>query len=112
MVAEEQIADPIRPSEFVALAHRIGLELPSELQNLSKPSITDHGVLGARERDSLLKMIIGMAVIGYRFDPKARSGATKDIADDLHLAGVPLDPDTIRKWLKEAAELLPPSETE
>ena len=29
-------------------------------------------------------------------------------ADDLARAGVPLDVDTVRKWLREAAELLPP----
>jgi hypothetical protein len=50
-----------------------------------------------------------MAVVGYVYDPKmSRSTATKEIADDLHTAGVPLDVDTVRKWLVAAAELLPP----
>lgn len=65
--------------------------------------------LGARERESLLKVVIGMAVGGYSYDPKAgRSDRPTEIAGDLERAGVPLDVDTVRKWLREAAELLPP----
>jgi hypothetical protein len=69
--------------------------------------------LTSRERNSLLSMVIGMAVGGYRFDPTAsRSTQTSEIASDLSMAGVPLDVDTVRKWLRESAELLPPKETE
>jgi hypothetical protein len=39
----------------------------------------------------------------------SRSNAPKEIADDLARAGVPLDVDTVRKWLVAAAELLPPN---
>lgn len=64
--------------------------------------------LHTKERESLLKMIIGMAVGGYRYTPQAkRNEATPDIVNDLNVNGVALDPDTVRKWLKEAAELLP-----
>jgi hypothetical protein len=66
--------------------------------------------LGARERESLLKLIIGMAVFGYGYVPTApRSQKPGEIAEDLARAGVALDVDTVRKWLKEAAELLPPN---
>jgi hypothetical protein len=76
------------------------------------PSNPDHGI-GTRERDSLLKLVIGMAVAAYVYDPKAaRSDKVKEIADDLTGAGVPLDVDTVRKWLREAAELLPPKGSE
>jgi len=69
--------------------------------------------LNARERDSLLSMIAGMAVVGYGYDPNApRSKQPSEIASDLANAGVPLDVDTVRKWLSEAAGLLPPRETE
>ncbi len=68
--------------------------------------------LGARERESLLKLVIGMAVRGYRYDPKAsRSDAVSEIAGDLDEVGVRLDPDTVRKYLHEARDLLPPAET-
>jgi hypothetical protein len=62
----------------------------------------------SKERDSALKLIIGMAVIGYRYDPgRPRNDATTDISNDLAQLGVPLDPDTVRKWLREASQLLP-----
>jgi hypothetical protein len=64
--------------------------------------------LGTRERESLMKLIIGMAVASYQHDPKAnRSGATQAICDDLAELGIPMDPDTVRKWLREAAQILP-----
>jgi hypothetical protein len=69
--------------------------------------------LGTRERDSLLKLVIGMAVGGYGYDPDAsRSDQPSDIATDLATNGVALDVDTVRKWLKQASELLPPKEAE
>jgi hypothetical protein len=49
-----------------------------------------------------------MAVGGYAYKSTARrSEQTTAIADDLARAGIPLDADTVRKWLREAAELLP-----
>ncbi len=69
--------------------------------------------LGAKERDSLLKLVIGMAVKGYAYKPKAaKNAATKEIADDLRLMGLSLDEDTVRKYLVEARELLEAGETE
>jgi hypothetical protein len=69
--------------------------------------------LSARERDSLLKLVIGMAVNGYGFQPRAaRSPAPSDVAGDLVQLGIGLDVDTVRKYLKEGAELLPPDAVE
>jgi hypothetical protein len=66
--------------------------------------------LNPKERDSLLKLVVGMAVQSYRWDPeKARCEKVAVIAGALERAGVPLDVDTVRKWLREAAKLLPPS---
>ncbi len=63
-------------------------------------------LLGARERESLLKLLLGMAINGYRYDPKAtRSQEIKEIANDLRLANLPLDEDTVRKYLNEAKAL-------
>jgi hypothetical protein len=78
-------------------------------QAQAEPSGPRPEEIGARSRDSLLKLVIGMAVAGYVYDPKAtRSDKPTEIAGDLERAGVPLDVDTVRKWLREAAELLPP----
>jgi hypothetical protein len=37
----------------------------------------------------------------------ARSETPGEITDNLARAGIPLDIDTVRKWLREAAVLLP-----
>ena len=56
---------------------------------------------------SLMKMVIGMAIKGYRYNPDdKRSDVPQEIANDLHVCGVPLDVDTVRKWLHESAQLL------
>jgi hypothetical protein len=68
-------------------------------------------LLRTRERESLLKLVIGMAVGGYGYDHAAkRSEQPASIADDLSRLGVGLDIDTVRKWLKQASELLPPEQ--
>jgi hypothetical protein len=63
--------------------------------------------LSTRERSTCLKIIIGMAIRGYRYDPKApRSDKTSEIAGDLHAVGLSIDVDTVRKWLDEASGML------
>lgn len=60
--------------------------------------------VSTRERDTLLKLVIGMAIEGYRYDPVAsRNEAPAEIAGDLAKQGIEVTDDTVRKWLKEAA---------
>jgi hypothetical protein len=89
-------------------------ELSARITQLEGSSLSKAGdALGARERESLLKLVIGMAVKGYGHDPKAnRSPTSKDIAGDLALVGLAMDEDTVRKYLAEAKQLLPGDETE
>ena len=55
----------------------------------------------------MLKLVIGMAVGWYGFDPhQARNQATKEILDDIRSLGLSIDDDTVRKYLKQASELL------
>lgn len=62
--------------------------------------------LGVRERESLLKLVLGMAINGYSYDPKAtRNKEVKEIANDLTDARLALDEDTVRKYLNEAKAL-------
>lgn len=64
--------------------------------------------LSVRERESLLKLIIGMAVDGYGYDPKGgRSPIAKELSDHLLRLGLSLSDDTIRSYLNEAKEHLP-----
>ena len=81
-------------------------ELETALADATSPG--QDKSLGARERESLLKLLIGMAIEQYGFDPIARrSSATANIASDLARHGVALDEDTVRKWLREAVDFLP-----
>lgn len=82
---------------------RSGDDLPAQPREDVRP----------RERESLLKLVIGMAIKGYGYDPKAsRSPKVREIVDDLQALGLSLHDDTIRKYLNEAKDLLPPPETE
>lgn len=62
------------------------------------------------ERQSLLKMVIGMAIDGYGFVPNAsKSDIPKQLADSLAELGLEITDDTIRKYLKLATETVLPS---
>jgi hypothetical protein len=88
------------------------LETQLDEAKAKKPA-ADKKPLDLRERESLLKLVIGMASCGYNYRPNAvRNTATSEIATDLEICGVGLDEDTVRKYLQEAKELLPPPETE
>jgi hypothetical protein len=78
-----------------------------KIKELENSKITDKP-LHTKERETLLKLVIGMAVGGYRYQPwEKRNEVIPDIVNDLQLTGVSLDPDTVRKWLKIASDLLP-----
>jgi hypothetical protein len=82
----------------------------SKLEKLAADHALD-GPIDTKERESLLKLVIGMAVKGYGYDYKASKSKTpKEIESDLNLLGLNLSDDTIRKYLKEAAALLPDQE--
>jgi hypothetical protein len=63
--------------------------------------------LHPKARTSLLKLIAGMAVDKFRFDPgKANTETASKIQSALQRAGLSIDDDTVRKWLVEAGELI------
>jgi hypothetical protein len=64
--------------------------------------------LHTKERDSLLKIAIGLAVRGYGYDPaENRSPAVNQMIDDMADAGISLSVDTLRKFLRAGSEFLP-----
>jgi hypothetical protein len=68
----------------------------------STPVASDEA-LKPKSRQSLLKLVLGMALDGYGYDPKdKRSPIPKELADALSGKGISIDEDTVRKWLKEA----------
>lgn len=83
-------------------------EVTEERDKLKIISSSLSDQISERERQTVLKLIIGMAIKGYCFDPAAsRNSAASEIVSDLALLGISIDDDTVRKWLKEAAALLP-----
>lgn len=63
--------------------------------------------LDVRERDSLLKLIISMAVGGYGYDPTAkRSSTVSSILEDAEKLGLIVSDETVRKYLKEASRII------
>jgi len=79
-------------------------------KKLSGPALTPtERTASAKERDSLTKMVIAMAIDCYGYRPGApKSSAPQDIVAALVKLGLKLDVGTVRKWLKEGAELLDP----
>lgn len=79
------------------------------LKNNTSGATKPEKSLSTRERETVCKIIVGMAVDGYGYDPKAsKTSAAKEISDYLLRRGIPVTDDTIRKWLKEGTEYLPP----
>ena len=66
--------------------------------------------LSTTERNTLLKLVIGMAIKGYTYDPAAaKSAKPKEIVDDLAELGITITDDTVRKYLKQAADAVLPA---
>ncbi len=65
---------------------------------------------GTRTRETMLKIIIGLAVDGYGHDPRSRrSEVPGSVAKELSALGIPVTAETVRKYLDEGAKLLSPS---
>lgn len=63
--------------------------------------------LDPRERTSMLRLIIALAIGGYGYDPNAeRSSTTREIESDVAQLGLRLSIDTIRKHLTAASAQL------
>jgi len=77
-------------------------------QLAARPPVQPEKPLPTRERESLLKIIIGLAMEELGYDPaQARSPIPGEISGILQRRGMNLSDDTVRKYLQEARELLP-----
>lgn len=86
------------------------VEAPQPEEEAPDQSNIDERLMGKRERETMLKILIGMAMKGYSHNPAAaKSSATKEIADDLASLGINVSDDTVRKYLKQAAETVLPA---
>lgn len=103
-----------RLPENAALVMRTSVlaEFHSRLLTPSAAAAENAATLGTRERDTLLKILIGMAVMGYKYTPgTARSGIAVEIESDIAELGLSVSDDTVRKYLKQAEQLVPRSGT-
>lgn len=58
-----------------------------------------------KEMNTLLKILLGVAITSYKYDPKApKNRAPAEIVNDLALAGISIDPGTVLSHLKAAAQ--------
>jgi hypothetical protein len=99
-------------SEFAAWVISVEWKIPDEFASLAESQRTptqrddkrEVPELTTRERQTAYKLILGMALGGYGYDPKAkRSTTVTEIVADLAQRGISITDDTARKWLKEAA---------
>lgn len=128
-ISAGELESPLTPFAFLAWAERwdlaLGEGLMAELRRLRdhqrsidtmEPTQAPDSLeikepttkpLGVRERETLLKLAVGMAIGGYSWKPDAkRSDAVTDIVNDLNAVGLGLSDDTVRSKLREGAELL------
>jgi len=97
------------------LVDEISLEIPDEFYRKLEARIAPVPVeipaqpetLTTQEKRSLLSLIAAMACEQYGFDPKVgRSSVTPSIREDLDRVGLSMDEKTVRKWVREATELV------
>lgn len=85
------------------------LEKISDVQLSKNNKIKTEKPFLPKEKEALLKILLGLALTNYTYDPKAsRTSTAREITDDLKLHGISVDEDTVRKWLTQAKEYLPP----
>jgi len=92
----------VHPDFSEALNRRVKHSPSAQIGTSQAESMT------SQERNTLLKLVAAMACEQYGFDPTATKGNwVTRIGEDLDLVGLSMDPKTIRKWLGEAAKLVP-----
>ena len=90
-----------------ALLRIAELEVELAAVNSEPPAPEPAKIQSLIERQNMLKAIFGMAVAGYSYNPAdKRSKIVAEIVSDLELEGIRLSDDTIRRYLKEARDLL------
>lgn len=132
----EALENPVLPAELIGWAQRIDITLPQELidavratgsriedwQKLTaerdalreqmkqlEENAAKERPLSTRERETLLKIILGMAMEQYSYNPdRSRNEAPTQIADDLDSHGIQVTNDTVRTWLRTAADTVRP----
>jgi hypothetical protein len=122
-----ELTEPVSPPALIEWASAYQIEAPSELIQVveahshdtvtrpvsasampdERPVTPNERTAWAKERESLKKIIIAMAVDGYGYVPgSAKSKLYQEVVDAAERLGIKIDRDTVSKWVKESTELL------
>ena len=88
------------------------LSLESQINELKfekrLPELPQAEEFHTKEKNTLLKLLLGLALTNYEYNPHSSRNATaREISSDLALHNLSIDEDTVRKWLNEAKQQLP-----
>jgi hypothetical protein len=103
----KQIREPLRPINFVKWAISHGLELPPDLVAGIPLTIRSRPELDIREVHTFYKVVLGLAIKHYKYDPTLEDGHDQDgvfgsMRDDLHDVEASTSIPTLQKMLKLA----------
>ena len=106
----ERSGSKVKPSDFMAWADKLELSFPNLITSNTKKKECKVIDLSTKERNALYKIILGMAMKGYGYDPEAsKSDVPKEIEGDLAQLNINLTAETIRGYLKKAHSEFPVS---
>jgi hypothetical protein len=95
------------PEQLLAAADKYYALGIGKKSKLGRSGTADDKLLDPRERSTMLKMIIALAIQGYGYDPSAkRSAVPSEIESDMNLLGIGINLETIRKHLKSGSALI------
>lgn len=81
--------------------------LAAEVDRLQDSQKTSSRPLLQSEREAMLKIIVAMAVEGYRYVAERNSTVAQEVTDDAAKIGLAIDVKTVRKYLQLASTLRP-----
>ncbi len=58
--------------------------------------------LNPRERPTAYRLVLGLARIAYKYDPRKRSSVPNELSNDLLAIRISVSDDTVRSWLNRA----------
>ena len=105
----------ISPEEEIDPTYCEKIDLPKDyMLVIRSTNLTEYVDLSSSRRtespkstNSLLKMIITMAIDAYGYNPdQKKSPIPAEIVENAEKLGLSIDVDTVRNWLKEAANIL------
>ncbi len=115
VLAEKHRTDAIEYIDKTATAHKSEMRtlteritaLEAENRDLASKNTQSEPekIMNPKSKQSLLKLVLGMAMDGYGFDPKLpRSALSRELSADLSSFGIAIDETTVRDWLHKAME--------